>query len=65
MLKRIVTFAAVMMVMSAGTASAQQCLHGANETEDQAVRRKQALMATRQVSNIQANRGNSPRLAPA
>lgn len=60
MVKQLVAFAAAWVVMSAGIASAQQCLHGANEAPEQALRRKEALTATRTVNNIQANRGNSP-----
>ena len=37
----------------------QQCLHGANETPDQAARRKEALGAARTVNNIQANQPGS------
>jgi hypothetical protein len=58
--KQLVAFAAVVIVMSAGTASAQQCLHGADESAEQAQRRREALTATRTINNIQANRGNSP-----
>ena len=37
-------------------AAAQQCLHGADESADQKVRRQAALGATRQVNTLQANR---------
>jgi hypothetical protein len=44
-------------------ALAQQCLHGADETPQQKARRVQALSATRNVNNMQANqpgaRGNT------
>ena len=35
--------------------SAQQCLHGADETPEQKARRTQAVFATRSVNNMQAN----------
>ena len=60
MVKRLVAFTTAVLVMSAGTASAQQCLHGANEAPDQAARRKDAITAARTVHNIQANRGGGP-----
>jgi hypothetical protein len=37
-------------------AFAQQCLHGADESAEQKARRVQAVGATRQVNNLQANR---------
>ena len=37
-------------------AAAQQCLHGANSTDEQKARRREALGATRQVNNLQGNR---------
>ena len=40
-------------------AQQQTCLHDANETPDQAVRRREALGATRNVNNIQANQPGS------
>ena len=60
MVKYVVALAALVIGMSAGTASAQQCLHGANEAPDQAARRKEAITAARAVHNIQANRGGGP-----
>ena len=46
----------LLAVALATPAFAQQpCLHGTDETAEQAVRRKQALQATRTVNNIQAN----------
>jgi hypothetical protein len=36
-------------------ASAQQCLHGADETAEQKARKREALSATRQVNTLQAN----------
>ena len=59
MVKSLVTFAAAVIVMSAGTASAQQCLHGANEAPEQALRRKEALTATRALNTLQANHAGS------
>jgi hypothetical protein len=42
-------------LMAMGTGYGQQCLHGANETADEATRRREALTATRTINNIQAN----------
>jgi hypothetical protein len=42
-------------LMAGSPAAAQQCLHGADETPDQKTRRTQALSATRNVNNMQAN----------
>jgi hypothetical protein len=39
----------------AGSAYAQECLHGADETANQAARKRAALTATRNINNIQAN----------
>ena len=36
-------------------ASAQQCLHGPDETAEQKARKREALSATRQVNTLQAN----------
>lgn len=43
------------LAFAAGTADAQECLHGPTETAEQAARRLQALTATRNINNIQAN----------
>jgi hypothetical protein len=40
---------------------AQQCLHGADESADQKARRREAVGATRQVNNLQANRPEARR----
>jgi hypothetical protein len=45
----------VVLVFATGTAHAQQCLHTANETPEQAGRRVEALMAARTINNIEAN----------
>jgi hypothetical protein len=49
--------ATTVMLWSLGisTGYAQQCLHGESETSDQAARRREALTATRNINNIQAN----------
>lgn len=49
------TYALAFVVIPSG-AFAQQCLHGAGETDEQRARRREALQATRQVNNLQANR---------
>lgn len=45
----------VVLAFAIGTAHAQQCMHGPNETTDQAARRVEALTAARTINNIQAN----------
>ena len=55
MAKQIVTMAFVVMAMSGGSAFAQQCLHGPDESAEQAQRRRDALLATRTLSTLQAN----------
>jgi len=53
-------FVAIVFVALTGPAFAQQaCLHDVNETPDQAARRREALGATRNVNNIQANQPGS------
>lgn len=52
---QLVAFLGLAMWLSASTAFAQQCLHGANETADEAARRREALTATRTINNIQVN----------
>lgn len=42
--------------VSVGPAYAQQCLHGAGETPEQAARRRDGLTVARTVNNIQFNR---------
>lgn len=39
-----------------GGTAARQCLHGSDETAEQATRRREALTATRTINNIQSNR---------
>ena len=56
MFKRTIPFTIVLSSMSIGTVYAQQCLHGPDQTPDQAARRREALTATRTINNIQANR---------
>ena len=55
---------AILAVMTVGASASppsrqQSCLHDANETPDQAVRRKEALGAARTVNNIEANQPGS------
>jgi hypothetical protein len=52
---RIATLPCILVVLSTGSAYAQQCLHGKDETPEQQVRRREALTATRTVNNLQAN----------
>ena len=55
MLKTTIAAMAAVFAMSAGPAYAQACLHGPDETPEQAARRKEALSAARNINNIQAN----------
>lgn len=48
-------FVVLCVGLAMGTAHAQECLHGANEDAEQAARRREALTATRNINNIQAN----------
>jgi len=42
-----------------GTVYAQECLHGPKESAEQATRRREALTATRNINNLQANQPGS------
>jgi hypothetical protein len=61
---KMLTAALIGLLLTPVAAFAQApCLHGSDETPDQAARRKQALQATRTVNNIQANQpGSASRL---
>jgi hypothetical protein len=48
-------------LMATGTGYGQQCLHGPDETADEATRRREALTATRTINNIQANQPGAAR----
>lgn len=48
-------FLSLSIWLATGVAYAQQCLHGASESADQAARRSEALTATRTINNIQVN----------
>ena len=54
-MRRIVMMAFVFSTISVVSAYAQQCLHGLEETPDQAARRREALTATRTINNLEAN----------
>jgi hypothetical protein len=54
MLKRV-TYLTLTVLALAAPSFAQQCLHGTSETPDQAARRVEALTATRNVNNLEAN----------
>ena len=54
MQKLTITFTAALLLTSA-SAYAQQCLHGTEETAEQTARRREALMATRTINNLQFN----------
>jgi hypothetical protein len=53
--KNFVAFLVLCFAYSAGSAYAQECLHGAAENAEQAARRRNALTATRTINNIQVN----------
>jgi len=55
MAKYSVALLTMCLWLAAETTYAQQCLHGATESADQAARRREALIATRMINNIQAN----------
>ena len=55
MLLRSTALAMLLLLGSVVAAGAQPCLHDANETPEQAVRRKQALGAARMINTLQAN----------
>ncbi len=54
MLRQTLVFTIVSLSISA-SAYAQQCLHGPNEAAEQTARRREALMATRTINNLQFN----------
>ena len=54
MLRRV-TCVTLTVLALATPAFAQPCLHGSTETPEQAARRKEALTATRNVNNLEAN----------
>ena len=54
MLKRVTCLTVAVLALAAPT-FAQECLHGPSETPDQAARRIEALTATRNVNNLEAN----------
>lgn len=56
MFKPTIAVTILLSSLSMGTGYAQQCLHGPNETSEQAARRREALTAARTINNIQANR---------
>jgi hypothetical protein len=51
---------AVFTALAAPAIAQQPCLHDANESPEQSVRRRQALQATRTVNNIEANQPGWP-----
>ena len=55
MRKLLPGFVALCVALVIGTAHAQECLHGSTENAEQAARRREALTATRNINNIEAN----------
>lgn len=59
MRNKVAVFAGLFSALTFGTAFGQECLHGANEGAEQAARRREALTATRNINNIQANQAGA------
>ena len=57
--KKTISAALLFLVVRSTAALAQQCLHGPNENDEHASRRKEALTATRMINNLQANQPGS------
>ncbi len=57
-MKTIISLAFVLSMVST-SAVAQQCLHGTGESAEQTARRREALMATRTINNLQMNQPKS------
>lgn len=55
MRRHVLAFVIQFLGFAMGTAYAQQCLHGPEESGEQAARKREALTATRNINNIQAN----------
>ena len=56
MMRRVMlSILVVVLFLAPSRAFAQQCLHGAGETDEQKARRREALQATRQINTLQAN----------
>lgn len=54
-MKKTLAIMVVVLAVTIGTSHAQECLHGARESPEQAGRRTDALSAARTINNIQAN----------
>jgi hypothetical protein len=59
--KRLMSCVVLCAALATGRAYAQECLHGAAETPEQAARRREALTATRNINNIEANQPGAAR----
>jgi hypothetical protein len=59
MRRHFAAFVLLYLSFAFGTAYAQECLHGPKESAEQATRRREALTATRNINNIQANQPGS------
>jgi len=59
--KLFVSLAVLCAALVTGTAYAQECLHGTTEKPEQAARRREALTATRNINNIEANQPGAAR----
>lgn len=55
MARELAAFVILCVGLATGTPHAQECLHSANENPEQAMRRREALTATRYINTIQAN----------
>jgi hypothetical protein len=54
-MKKTLSIMVIVLAFAIGTAHAQECLHGAKESPEQAGRRADAVNAARTINNIQAN----------
>jgi hypothetical protein len=61
MSKQLPAVVVLSVVFAAGTAYAQECLHGAAESSEQAARRREALAATRHINTIEINQPGAVR----
>ena len=59
MRRHLAAFVILYLGSAMGTVYAQECLHGPKESAEQATRRREALTATRNINNLQANQPGS------
>jgi len=59
MRKKVAVFAGLFCALTIGAAYGQECLHGTKESAEQTARRREALTATRNINNIEANQAGA------